>query len=78
MNITRQKLIEVAKERLDVELTEEIIEEGKMFKDLGVDSLETIELIIQLEDELDIELDDSRLEEIKNIKELDAYLAEVH
>lgn len=76
MSKTRQVLKDVAKSRLEVELTDEIIDNGTKFKDIGVDSLEAIELIVELEDALDIELSDTRLDNVECIKDLADYLAE--
>ena len=76
MSRTRDALKVMAKERLDIELTDEMIDSGTAFKDLGVDSLDTIELIVSVEDDLDLELNDERLEQVINIKELADYLAE--
>lgn len=76
MSKTRQVLKDVAKSRLEVELTDEIIDSGTQFKDIGVDSLEAIELIVELEDALDIELSDTRLDNVECIKDLADYLAE--
>lgn len=76
MSKTKETLFRVVKEQLDVELTEQHISDKTKFKDLGVDSLDTIEALITLEDELGIELDDQRLENLENISELVQYLSE--
>lgn len=76
MSKTKQALIEVVREQLEVELTEQHITDGTAFKDLGIDSLDSIEMLITLEDKLDIQLDDARLEALKNISELVQYLRE--
>ena len=76
MSRTKEALIKVAKDRLDLEVTDEMIASGKKFKDFGIDSLDTIEMLVSLEDELDLELDDSKLGEIENIQQLVEYLKE--
>lgn len=76
MSRTREAMKKVATERLGIELTDEIIDSGQSFADIGVDSLDAIELVVSVEDDLDIELDDKRLDEVKNIKQLSEYLAE--
>ena len=76
MSKTREILKKLASEHMDVNITEEYIESGGEFKDLGLDSLDSIELIVKVEDHLDIELDDERLEGVSNIKELLEYLSE--
>jgi acyl carrier protein len=52
------------------------LSDGTKFKDLDIDSLDVIEMLIQVEDKLDIELDDERLEEVECIRDLVAYLRE--
>ena len=76
MSRTRETLKAVVLDRAEVELTDEFIESGKPFKDLGVDSLDTIEILVEFEDQLDIELDNDRLDECENVKQLVEYLAE--
>lgn len=76
MSRTRDALKRLAKTRLHVELTDEMIDNGTQFKDVGVDSLDAIELIVSIEDDLDIELSDDRLEDVNNIKSLADYLSE--
>jgi len=76
MSKTRDAIKKISIERLGIELTDEIIDSGKAFKDIGVDSLDAIELVVSVEDELDIELSDERLDDIENIKQLADYLAE--
>lgn len=76
MSRTRDAIKKIAIERLDIKLTDEIIDSGQAFKDIGVDSLDAIELVVSVEDELDIELSDERLDDIENIKQLADYLAE--
>lgn len=76
MSRTREAMKKVATERLGIELTDEIIDSGQSFSDIGVDSLDAIELVVSVEDDLDIELDDKRLDEVKNIKQLSEYLSE--
>lgn len=76
MSKTRNAIKKIAIDRLGIELTDEIIDSGKAFKDIGVDSLDAIELVVSVEDELDIELSDARLDTVENIKDLADYLSE--
>ena len=76
MSKTKETLFRVVKEQLDVVVTEQHITDKTIFKDLGVDSLDTIEALITLEDEVGIELNDQRLEEVECIRDLVAYLRE--
>lgn len=77
MGKTLDLLKKEAFDRLDITITDEQIENAASFKDVGIDSLDSIELIVAIEDEFDIELSEKRLEDdINNIKDLVEYLAE--
>lgn len=76
MSKTRNAIKKITIDRLGIELTDEIIDSGKAFKDIGVDSLDVIELVVSVEDELSIELSDARLDAVENIKDLADYLSE--
>lgn len=77
MSRTREVLKREVLERFDITITDEQIDSGMEFKEVGVDSLDSIELMVAIEDELDIELDERRLEDdIHNMKDLADYLAE--
>jgi acyl carrier protein len=76
MSKTTQTLIDVVQETMDITITEDNLSDGTKFKDLNIDSLDVIEMLIQVEDRLDIELDDARLEKVENIRDLVAYLRE--
>lgn len=76
MSRTKETLKNVVLDRAEVELTDEFIDSGKPFKELGVDSLDLMEILVSVEDELDIELSDERLDECKNAKQLLEYLSE--
>ena len=76
MSKTLKVLKELALRDHDVTLTEDHINSGTQFSELGIDSLDSIEMMVSLEDELDIELNNDRLEAIENIGQLVAYLRE--
>ena len=76
MSKATETLIEVVKDTMDIEIKPEQLDDGTKFKDLDIDSLDVIEMLIQVEDKLDIELDDERLEKVECIRDLVAYLRE--
>jgi acyl carrier protein len=76
MSRTRETLKAVVLDRAEVELTDEYINSGKPFSELGIDSLDTIEILVSVEDELDLELDNDRLDACENVKQLVEYLSE--
>ena len=53
---------------------EEITDEPSFVEDLGADSLDTVELIMEFEDEFGIEISDEQAEKISTVGEAVAYL----
>jgi len=53
---------------------EEITDESSFVEDLGADSLDTVELIMEFEDEFGIEIPDEQAEKISTVGEAVAYL----
>ncbi|MEE8592868.1 MAG: acyl carrier protein [Candidatus Bipolaricaulota bacterium] len=52
----------------------EITDESSFVEDLGADSLDTVELIMEFEDEFAIEIPDEQAEKISTVGEAIAYL----
>ena len=53
---------------------EEVNDESSFVEDLGADSLDTVELIMEFEDEFGIEISDEQAEQISTVAEAIAYL----
>jgi acyl carrier protein len=53
---------------------EEVTDESSFVEDLGADSLDTVELIMEFEDEFGIEISDEDAEKISTVGEAIAYL----
>ena len=53
---------------------EEEIKEETTFGDLGIDSLEIFEIIMDLEDEFHIEIPNEDVEDIKSIADINKYI----
>jgi len=53
---------------------EEVTDESSFVADLGADSLDTVELIMEFEDEFGIEISDEQAEQISTVGEAVAYL----
>ncbi len=53
---------------------EEVTDESSFVEDLGADSLDTVELIMEFEDEFGIEISDEQAEQISTVGEAVAYL----
>lgn len=64
-------------ERLDVDEAEVKLEAS--FKDdLGADSLDVVELVMELEDEFDLEISDEEAEKISTVGEVVSYIEANH
>ena len=54
----------------------EVTSEAKFIDDLGADSLDTVELVMALEEEFGIEIPDEEAEKIVTVKDAIAYIKE--
>ena len=64
---TLEKVIEAVVEKLGVDLSK-VPENASFIDDLGADSLDTVELIMQFEEVFDIEIPDEDAESILTVK----------
>jgi acyl carrier protein len=62
------KVIEIVAEQLGVE-KDKIKPESNFVNDLGADSLDTVELVMELEEEFDISIPDEAAEKISTVGE---------
>ena len=63
-----QRVIDIVAEQLGVE-KEKIKSESNFVNDLGADSLDTVELVMELEEEFDISIPDDAAEKIQTVGE---------
>ena len=68
-----EKVKKIIVEQLGVE-AEEVTPEAKFIEDLGADSLDTVELIMALEEEFGIEIPDEDAEKIITVKDATEYI----
>ncbi|MCX7750536.1 MAG: acyl carrier protein [Candidatus Bipolaricaulota bacterium] len=73
MSEIADRVREIIAEQLLVDL-EEVTDEASFVNDLGADSLDTVELIMEFEDEFGIEIPDEAAEEIETVGEAIAYI----
>ena len=64
-----EKVISIIMEQLDV-TREECIIEASFIEDLGADSLDLVELIMEMEETFDVQITDNELEKIRTIKDV--------
>ena len=62
-------------EQLGVE-ADQVKPEAQFVNDLGADSLDTVELIMALEEEFDVEIPDEKAEKIKTVGEAISFIEE--
>ncbi len=70
-----EKLRVMLAEQFGVE-EEKITEESSFIDDLGADSLDIVELVMNIEEEFDIQVEDSDAEKITTVKDVVEYLSE--
>lgn len=56
---------------------EDKVTEDMSFQDLGADSLDVVELVMELEDHFNIQFDDEKIEELSNIGDAVRYINEL-
>ena len=56
---------------------EDSVTESMTFDDLGADSLDIAELVMELEDTFNIQFDDEKIEELKNVGDAVRYIDEL-
>ena len=72
-NDTLSKVVEIVTDKLGVEKSK-IPKDAKFIDDLGADSLDTVELIMEFEDEFGIEIPDEDAETILSVSQAVEYI----
>lgn len=73
MSATFDKVKGIVKEQLDVE-EDKITPTANFIEDLGADSLDTVELVMALEEEFGVEIPDEDAENIKTVEDVVKYI----
>ena len=75
MVAVQDRVIDIVAEQLGVE-KEKVTPETSFVNDLGADSLDTVELVMELEEEFDINIPDDAAEKIQTIGEAVRHIEE--
>lgn len=70
-----ERIAEIIGEQLGVEISE-VTPEASFVDDLGADSLDTVELVMALEEEFGIEIPDEEAEKIATVNDAILYIKE--
>ncbi len=71
---TFERVKKIIIEQLSVDKPEKVIPEASFIDDLGADSLDTVELVMALEEEFDIEIPDEEAEKITTVQAVVDYI----
>jgi acyl carrier protein len=69
-----EKVKKIVAEQLSVDDDAKITPQSKFMEDLGADSLDTVELVMALEEEFDIEIPDEAAEQITSVQDAVDYI----
>lgn len=74
MAVDEAKVMDIIAEQLQID-REQVTREASFVDDLGADSLDTVELVMALEEEFDLEIPDEDAEKIRTVKDAINYLS---
>ena len=69
-----EKVKKIVVEQLSVDPLDKVTPQAKFMEDLGADSLDTVELVMALEEEFDIEIPDEAAEQITSVQDAVDYI----
>lgn len=75
MSSVRDRVIEIVCEQMG-QPKDKVSEETSFINDLGADSLDTVELVMELEDEFDLSIPDEEAENIRTVGDAIKYIDE--
>ena len=73
MSEIEDKVRKIIAEQLGVEESQ-VVDDASFIEDLGADSLDTVELVMTLEEEFECEIPDEEAEKIKTVKQVTDYI----
>ena len=72
---SEDKVKEIIAKELEVD-AKQLVPEAKFIEDLGADSLDTVELVMALEEEFNIEVPDEQAEKLQTVGDVIKYVEE--
>lgn len=69
-----EKIVDILSEQLDIENKNTITMDSELVDDLGADSLDSIDIVMSVEDEFGIEVPDEVIENIKTVADIVDYI----
>ncbi len=75
MQVSQDKVKQIIADQLGVK-KEEVVESAKFVDDLGADSLDTVELVMALEEEFGVEIPDEDAEKLATVGDALRYIEE--
>ena len=75
MSSINDRIKQIVAEQLGVD-EDQVTNEASFMDDLGADSLDTVELVMALEEEFDIEISDEDAEKIQTVQDAIDYIVE--
>lgn len=69
-----EKIVDILAEQLDIENKNNITMDSELVDDLDADSLDSIDIVMSVEDEFGIEVPDEVIENIKTVADIVDYI----
>lgn len=69
-----EKIVDILSEQLDIENKNTITMDSELVDDLGADSLDSIDIVMSVEDEFGIEVPDEVIENMKTVADIVDYI----
>jgi len=73
MSSARERVVDIIVEQLGVD-KDQVVDDAKFVEDLGADSLDTVELVMALEEEFGAEIPDEEAEKLTTVGEAVKYI----
>lgn len=73
MNDIKSRVKRIISNQLEIE-EDKLTDEASLFKDLGADSIDTVELVIAFEVEFDIEISEENAETLNSLQDIYSFI----